>query len=119
MGADDRGQSDASLPYLWFRVSVDLAREGNRHALEDFVVLQLLIEEWRRAPPCRVFIVLHVVVRFFHWGTLQTELNFTDEPLLEAGDFVFLQDNRTRRGLDGEADRHVQLVEEALRKIPD
>lgn len=90
-------------PYLGFRVSVDLAREGNRHALEDFVVLQLLIEGWRRAPPCRVFVVLHVVVRFFHRGTLQTELDFTDEPLLEAGDFVFLQDNRTRRGLDREA----------------
>lgn len=90
-------------PYLRFRVSVDLAREGNRHALEDFVVLQLPIEGWRRAPSCRVFVVLHVVVRFFHWGTLQSELDFTDEPLLEAGDFVFLQDNRTRTDLDRKA----------------
>lgn len=105
MGADDRGRSDASPPppYLRFRVSVDLAREGHRHALEDFVVLQLPIEGRRRAPSCRVFVVLHVVVRFFYRGTLQTELDFTDEPLLKAGDFVFLQDNRTRRDSDREA----------------
>lgn len=79
--------------YLRFGVSMDLAGEGNRHALEDFVVLQLLIEGRRQALSSRVLVVLHVVVRFFHRRTLQTELDLTDEPLFEAGHFIFLQHN--------------------------
>lgn len=90
--------------YLRFGVSVDLAGEGNRHALKNFVVLQLLIEGWRRPLSGRVFVVLHVVVRFFHRRALQAELDLTDEPLLEAGHFVFLQDNGAGgRGLGREA----------------
>lgn len=89
-------ENDAPATDLRLRLSVDLAGEGDRHALEDFVVLQLLVEGWRRPPSSRVLVVLHVVVRFFHRGTLQPELDLTDEPLLEAGHFVFLQQNRKR-----------------------
>lgn len=83
--------------YLGFGVSVDLAGEGHRHALEDFVVLQLLIEGWRHPLSGRVLVVLHVVVRLLHRRALQAELDLTDEPLLEAGNFVFLRGQRDRR----------------------
>lgn len=91
--------STTTSSHLWLGVSIDLAGEGDRHALEDFVVLELLVEGRRHALAGRVFIVLNVVVRFLHRRTLQAEFNLADQPLLEAGHLVFLQarDRRDRR----------------------
>lgn len=77
--------------HLWFGVTFDLAGEGDRHALEDFVVLELLVESRRHPLAGGVLVVLHVVVRLLHGRTLQAELDLTDQPLLEAGHFVLLQ----------------------------
>lgn len=84
--------NDPGGPHLGFGVSADPAGEGHGHALEHFVVLQLLMEGRRRPPAGGVFVVLHVLVRFFHRGALQAELDLADEPLLEAGHFVLLRD---------------------------
>lgn len=89
--------------HFWFWVSINLAREGYWHALKDFVVFELLVEWWCHA--CRVFIMLHIIIWFFHWRTLQAEFNLTDESLLEAGHFVFLQAIKIgERDLEGGAE---------------
>lgn len=75
---------------LWLGLPVDLAGEGDRHALEHFVVLELLVEGGRHPLAAIVLVVLHVVVRLLHLRALQPELDLADEPLLEAGHLVLL-----------------------------
>lgn len=60
--ADDILSVICGRPHLWFGVSVDLAGEGDWHALKDFVVFKLLVEGWCHPLAGRVFVVLHVVV---------------------------------------------------------
>lgn len=81
--------------HLWFGVSVNLAGEGDWHALKDFIVFELLVKEWRHPLAGRVFIVLHIVIRLLHWRTLQAELNLADQALLKTGHFVFLNTRDT------------------------
>jgi hypothetical protein len=81
---------------LWLGVSDDLAGEGDGHALEHLVVFELAVEEWHHPLACRVFVMLHIVVGLLRWRALQTELDLTDQALLEAGHLVLLQG--TQRG---------------------
>lgn len=81
--------------HLWHWVSDDLAAEGHRHALEDLVVLELLIEA-RSDLSGRVFIMLNIIVRFLDRRALQAELNLADQPLLEAGHFILLSHMQTQ-----------------------
>lgn len=89
--------SDVSWADLWLGLPVDLAGEGDRHALEHFVVLELLVEGGRHPLAAIVLVVLHVVVRLLHLRALQPELDLADEPLLEAGHLVLLRRQTDRR----------------------
>ena len=77
--------------HLWLGVTDDLAGEGDGHALEHFVVLELLVEEGRHTLAGRVLVVLDIVVRLLHRRALQTELYLADQALLEAGHLVLLR----------------------------
>ena len=71
---------------------MDLAGEGYGHALEHLEVLQLVSEGGRGPQAVGILVVLHVLVRLLHWRALQTELDLTDQTLLEAGYLVLLRE---------------------------
>lgn len=81
---------------LWLGVSNDLAGEGDGHALEHLVVFELAVEEGHHPGAGGILVMLHIVVRLLHWRAFETELDLTDQALLEAGHLVLLQS--TQRG---------------------
>jgi len=57
-------------------------------------MLESLIKDWCYVFACGDFLVLDFIIRFIHWGTFKAKFYFIHQPLLKAGNPVFLQSER-------------------------
>lgn len=76
--------------HLWLWIPSHPACESYGHSLVDLVMFQLHLEAWCHSVFHRHIPIVDFIAWIIHRRPFQPVLDFTDESLLTAGDFVFL-----------------------------